>query len=454
MKTSQRASQYFLFFIDILVLFVALFATLWLRRGLGEAVATFGVHARYFALIYAVLLGIYYVAGFYDLQTDFDDARFLGKIIWTSLVDSLVGALYFYLVRDAPIGPKTVLALDAIMTAFFVWIWRAAYSRIARRLNSNTKIAFVGSDPALKDLVADIRAHPNGYETVAFYDEGGSQPPIEGLREFRDAESFVWMASSLDISLVVISDERALSEQTRMALLSLMGPELRFMRLDRFYEYRLRKIPIGTISDFWFLENIDLHAKKPYEGAKRAIDLCLAILGLAVLSPILLLVAIAVKLTSKGPVFFTQTRLGKGGRAFSIVKFRTMHGDRNDFSPTGRNDPRITPVGNFLRRTRLDEVPQFYNILRGEMSFIGPRPERPEIAQDLERHVPYYRQRLLVKPGITGWDQVSGEYHSPSVEDTYKKLQFDLYYIKNLSLMFDVSIAAKTIATVFARSGR
>ena len=160
MKTSQRARQYFLFFIDILVLFVALFATLWLRRGLGEAVASFGVHARYFALIYAVLLGIYYVAGFYDLQTDFDDARFLGKIIWTSLVDSLVGALYFYLVRDAPIGPKTVLALDAIMTAFFVWIWRAAYSRIARRLNSNTKIAFVGSDPALKDLVADIQPIP------------------------------------------------------------------------------------------------------------------------------------------------------------------------------------------------------------------------------------------------------------------------------------------------------
>jgi lipopolysaccharide/colanic/teichoic acid biosynthesis glycosyltransferase len=126
----------------------------------------------------------------------------------------------------------------------------------------------------------------------------------------------------------------------------------------------------------------------------------------------------------------------------------------NDFAPTGRKDPRITPIGNFLRRTRLDEVPQFYNILRGEMSFIGPRPERPELALDLERHVPYYRQRLLVKPGITGWDQVSGEYHSPSIEDTYKKLQFDLYYIKNLSFVLDVSIVAKTIATVFARSGR
>jgi exopolysaccharide biosynthesis polyprenyl glycosylphosphotransferase len=454
MKTSYRARQYFLVVIDILVLFAALFATLWLRRGLDEAVATIGVHARYFSIIFAVWLLIYYVAGFYDLETDFDEPRFLGKIVWTSLLGALVGALYFYLDGRAPIGPKTVLALDAITTTIFVWIWRATYSRAARRLATKTKIAFVGSDPALADLVSEIRTHPNGYETVAYYDESGSPSPAEGLREFRDAESFVWMASSLGISLVIIADERALSDQTRMALLSLMGPAIRFMRLDRFYEYRLRKIPIGTISDFWFLENIDLRAKKPYESAKRGSDLCLAAFGLILLSPAMLIVAFVVKLSSKGPVFFTQTRLGKGGKPFRIVKFRTMCTDCNDFSPTGKNDPRITPVGNFLRRTRLDEIPQFYNILRGEMSFIGPRPERPELAEDLERHVPYYRQRLLVKPGMTGWDQVSGEYHSPSVEDTYKKLQYDLYYIKNLSFMFDLSIVAKTIATVFARAGR
>jgi len=455
MSTSRRLRQYFLLAVDLAVLFAALFATLWIRRGLGEALATYGVHVRYFVLIFAAWIFIYYVAGFYDLETDFDEPKFLGKILWTSFMGALLGALYFYLDAKAPIGPKTVLALDALATSLFVWVWRSSYARVSRVLNKKRRIAFIGRDPALAELVAELRSRPShGYESAAYYDDSGSPSPESGLREFRDAETFVWMARGLDISLVVISDERALSEQTRTALISLMGPEIRFMRLDYFYEYILRKIPIGTISDFWFLENIDLRAKKPYETAKRGADIALAGLGLVAFLPLWLLVALAVKLTSRGPAFFTQTRLGKGGDTFKIVKFRTMRVNGNDFAPTGKKDPRITPIGNFLRRTRLDEVPQFYNILRGEMSFIGPRPERPELALDLERHVPYYRQRLLVKPGISGWDQVSGEYHSPSIEDTYKKLQFDLYYIKNLSFVLDMSIVAKTIATVFARSGR
>jgi lipopolysaccharide/colanic/teichoic acid biosynthesis glycosyltransferase len=125
----------------------------------------------------------------------------------------------------------------------------------------------------------------------------------------------------------------------------------------------------------------------------------------------------------------------------------------NDFGPTEPGDSRVTRLGNFMRKTRLDEIPQFLNILTGAMSFIGPRPERPELARGLEQEVPFYRQRLLVKPGLSGWDQVSGEYHSPSVEDTYKKLQYDLYYIKNMSLFLDISIFFKTLVTIFRRAG-
>ena len=455
MLTSRRPRQYLLLAVDIVVLFVSLFATLWLRRGLGEAVKTIGIHARYFSLIFAAWLLVYYVTGFYDLEKDFDDPRFLGKILWTSLLGALVGALYFYLNRSTPIFPRGVLALDAFVTAIFIWLWRSSYSRISRKIMPRRRVAFVGTDPALSELVAEIQSHPNhGYEAAAFYDESGRPSPEGRVREFRDAESFIWMTENLGISLVVISDERSLSEETRMALISLMGPAIRFTRLDSFYEYLLRKIPIGTISDFWFLENIDLRAKRPYEVAKRCADVALATIGLVAFLPIWLIVALLVKLTSRGPVFFVQTRLGKGGDLFKMVKFRTMRSGDNDFSPTVSKDGRITPIGNLLRRTRIDEVPQFINILRGEMSFIGPRPERPELAEGLDRHVPYYRQRLLVKPGISGWDQVSGEYHSPSIEDTYKKLQYDLYYIKNLSFTLDISILAKTIATVFARSGR
>jgi exopolysaccharide biosynthesis polyprenyl glycosylphosphotransferase len=299
-----------------------------------------------------------------------------------------------------------------------------------------------------------MRGRPRyGFQPVAFFDDRGFPPP-EGLQSFADAESFVWMSSSLKVQLIVISDEREMSGETRTAMLSLMRSSIRFMRLDAFYEYYLRKIPIGAISDFWFLENIDLRSKRFYKFAKRGIDVFVASIGLLAFLPFGLLVAAAVKLSSPGPIFFTQVRLGLSEKPFTILKFRTMRVAGNTFTPTGKKDPRVTPIGNFLRRTRLDEVPQFINIVRGNMSFIGPRPERPELAEELERLIPYYQQRLLVKPGISGWDQVSGEYHSPSVEDTYKKLQNDLYYVKNMSVMLDISITAKTIATVLARAGR
>jgi lipopolysaccharide/colanic/teichoic acid biosynthesis glycosyltransferase len=166
-----------------------------------------------------------------------------------------------------------------------------------------------------------------------------------------------------------------------------------------------------------------------------------------------ILIALSIRLSGPGPILFRQERLSRKGTLFRILKFRTMRTEKNDFAPTAKNDPRVTRFGRFLRKLRLDEIPQVVNILVGEMSFIGPRPERPELAVKLERSIPYYRQRLLVKPGITGWDQVSGEYHSPSVEDTYKKLQYDLYYVKNMSILLDVSIFFKTIMTMLRRKG-
>jgi lipopolysaccharide/colanic/teichoic acid biosynthesis glycosyltransferase len=137
-----------------------------------------------------------------------------------------------------------------------------------------------------------------------------------------------------------------------------------------------------------------------------------------------------------------------------MMKFRTMRVDGNHQGPTDKDDTRITRLGRLFRKSRLDEIPQLLNVLAGDMSFVGPRPERPELARQLERDVPYYKQRLLVKPGVTGWDQVSGEYHSPSRADTFKKLQADLYYVKNLSLSLDMSILFKTVFTVLRASGR
>ena len=191
-----------------------------------------------------------------------------------------------------------------------------------------------------------------------------------------------------------------------------------------------------------------------YIRIKRWLDVIFTLLCGVLISPLLLILALAVKLDSRGPVFFRQVRLGLNEKSYVLIKFRTMQTTGNDGSPTGKNDRRITSVGKFLRTTRLDEIPQVLNVLNGEMSFIGPRPERPELVVELEKHIPFYKTRLLVKPGLTGWDQISGNYHSPSVADTIEKLQHDLYYLKHRSIALDLSIMLKTISTVIFHEGR
>jgi len=181
----------------------------------------------------------------------------------------------------------------------------------------------------------------------------------------------------------------------------------------------------------------------------------IALVGLVVTSPLMLLIAAAVKLTSPGPVFYRQTRVGWRGRNFTLYKFRSMRADAE--AATGavwatKDDPRVTPVGRWLRRLRLDELPQFFNVLRGEMSLVGPRPERPEFVASLAEQIPYYRQRLAVRPGITGWAQINHEY-GDSVEDAARKLEYDLYYIKNLSPALDAYIILQTLKTVLLQRG-
>ncbi|MDP1709703.1 MAG: sugar transferase [Candidatus Komeilibacteria bacterium] len=182
------------------------------------------------------------------------------------------------------------------------------------------------------------------------------------------------------------------------------------------------------------------------------VGLLVGVLAVLFIPPI----SVLILATAGRPVFFTQIRLGKNGRPFRAIKFRTMikNAEKNGPQWAIKNDTRITRLGRLLRLTRLDEIPQLFNIIRGEMSFVGPRPERPEFVEDLEKIIPFYRERLLVKPGLTGWDQISGEYHSASREDSLKKLQYDLYYIKNRSLILDLAIILRTVKTVLSAGGR
>ena len=454
MRSSRRPRQLFLLLVDIGVFILSLFLALVVRYRVLPTTDQWWSLFLTFLPAWIFWIAAFYTADLYNIESAFDEFRFVGRLFGAVIVGALVSALIFYLYNSTT-NPKTILALYSGFLFVLMWTWRFGYGRVSRLYLPRRVTAFVGVDDTVVEVVAAIETNDHlGYEAAAFLDEAGTAPAKFRKRVARSREAFLKAVKERGVSLVVVADEGSLSEKTRRALLDLIDMPVRIIRLPEFYEHYLRKIPIGTINDLWFLENIDLRAKGRYGIIKRGFDIVASLaLFLVCLVPGAL-IALAIKLSGPGPVLFRQQRLGRGGNAFNILKFRTMKVAGNDFAPTATDDPRVTWFGSFMRKFRLDEIPQVVNIFLGEMSFIGPRPERPELAVDLEESIPYYRQRLLVKPGITGWDQVSGEYHSPSIDDTYKKLQYDLYYVKNMSVLLDVSIFFKTIMTMLRRKGR
>jgi exopolysaccharide biosynthesis polyprenyl glycosylphosphotransferase len=452
-RSARKPRQFFILIVDIGILFVSLYLALFVRYASPPSFAQWRSLAQSFLISWILWIIAFYTADLYNIDTSFDELGFAGRLFGAVAVGGLISALIFYLDLSAK-SPKTILALYTGFLFVLLWIWRFGYGRISRLYLPRRATAFVGVDATVLEIVTAIESNDHlGYEAVAFLDEEGRAPASFRHRPCRTRTAFVNAVKERGVSLVVVADEAQLSEKTRRALLDLIERPVRFIRLPDFYELYLRKIPIGTINDLWFLENIDLGAKWRYGIVKRVFDILVSLADFIVCIVPWILIALAIKISNPGPVLFQQQRLGRGGRPFRILKFRTMRIERNNFAPTAKNDPRVTGLGRMLRKFRLDEIPQVVNILFGEMSFIGPRPERPELAIKLERSIPYYRQRLLVKPGITGWDQVSGEYHSPSIEDTYKKLQYDLYYVKNMSLLLDISVFFKTIMTMLGRKG-
>jgi exopolysaccharide biosynthesis polyprenyl glycosylphosphotransferase len=229
-----------------------------------------------------------------------------------------------------------------------------------------------------------------------------------------------------------------------------------FDHLASVYEEYTGKIAVENLRPSWLIFSEGFRRGRGLAVLKRLIDIVTASIGLVIGAPIMLLLAVAVKLTSPGPALYHQRRVGLQGREFTVHKFRTMRQDAEALTgpvwASKEGDSRVTPIGRWLRRARLDELPQLWNVLKGEMSFVGPRPERPEFVSDLTHQIPFYRQRHVVRPGLTGWAQVRYTYGA-STEDALQKLQYDLYYIKNLSLSLDFLIVVDTIKTVILRRG-
>jgi sugar transferase (PEP-CTERM system associated) len=260
-------------------------------------------------------------------------------------------------------------------------------------------------------------------------------------------------ARNIDRVVVSLSDARGTLPMD--ALLEMKMSGVRFDYLASIYERYTGKIAVENLRPSWLIFSAGFRTTPRVLAVKRSIDVVVASVGLIIALPIMALVAAAVKATSTGPALYHQRRVGERGSTFLVYKFRSMRADAERTSGavwSRSGDDRVTPVGRWIRATRLDELPQLWNILRGDMSIVGPRPERPEFIQQLSDEIPYYNQRHMVKPGLTGWAQVRYPYGS-SVEDAMQKLQYDLFYIKHISLSMDAWIVLCTVKTVLSRRG-
>jgi exopolysaccharide biosynthesis polyprenyl glycosylphosphotransferase len=313
------------------------------------------------------------------------------------------------------------------------------------------RILFAGEGDAVAELVAELREDPEGpYEFV-------------GVVSDDDSAGSDWLGSSAELGAIaareqpdfVVLADTAGRDAAVDLLLDVRSPRFRIVPLSHFYEYAFGRVPVQHLSPMWFVSLLHLY-RRPYPRlAKRALDVTLAAVVLVAAAPLMLLIALLVRRSGPGAILFRQQRLGEGGEPFEILKFRTMieHAEEPGQAVWARtDDPRVTPIGRRLRKWRLDELPQLWNVLRGEMSIVGPRPERPEFLERLENEVPFWTRRHLAKPGLTGWAQIRCGYTSDELSAA-DKLAYDLYYLKHQSVALDLAIAFRTARTVISGFG-
>ena len=344
-----------------------------------------------------------------------------------------------------------VVALG-LLASRLVWLAQGPKRRLGRR------VLVLGVGPAAAVLPELQFSHTRPFTILGFLDDApdaGDRVPA-GFELLGKTKDLLSVADGMrpDIVLVALAEMRRALPAEELLECRLQG--INVEEWPTFYEKQTGKILVANLRPSWLIFSDGFVKTDSTRMVKRAMDVALAFAGLVLSLPVMALVACAIKLDSKGPALFRQQRVGERGRIFVLNKFRSMTVDaeRDGAVWAVARDPRVTRVGRWIRLTRLDELPQFWNVLVGDMSFVGPRPERPEFVGTLQREIPFYMGRHSVKPGITGWAQVRHPY-AASVEDSMEKLQYDLYYIKNLSPLLDLVILLSTLQVVlFARGSR
>jgi len=447
---------------DTLLVNAAVLAALylWARVGAHALTSNF-VRARWFW--FPVLTGAWWLlAALLDLYNVPTAGRRV-EVAWRVALVTLglwIGYLAVYFVSPRNALPRLFFLFFSGIALASMVLWRWAYATVFTLPPLCRRVLIVGAGWAGRTLAQMLSGQEAAdYQVVGFVDDDPEKQGAEvaGLPVLGRSADLRSLVRACQADEVILAITHTMHGELFQALMDCRAVGIRVIRMPDLYEQLTRRIPVEHINEGWVLDALSglsplAHLER---GAKRLLDLVCGLIGLVGLGLLTPLVALAIWLDDRGPVFYTQVRLGLDGKPFRLLKFRTMRsGAEEDGHPqwARRNDDRVTRVGRLLRKVRLDELPQVVNVLRGEMSVVGPRPERPEFIADLEERVPFYRTRLVVKPGLSGWAQIHYGYGN-STQDALIKLQYDLYYIRRWSLWLDLYIIFKTLGVVLRCQG-
>ncbi|MBT4121085.1 MAG: exopolysaccharide biosynthesis polyprenyl glycosylphosphotransferase [Candidatus Magasanikbacteria bacterium] len=462
MKIVYRIKQLMLGSGDFLAFVVAFWLSLTIRNWQIPNWERLEAHLSLFFFLFLVWIVVNFINGLYDLGK-LKNKEITRHFIEAGLISLVLSFVLSYIIPHKGIEPKTILILNILFGYILSWSWRLIYNKYIglKRLNSN--VMFIGFNEEAKELVDILQNNlETGYKIACLIDPENKVKSVDypffdvyhNLKAIRPA------VTNHSIDLVVIAPHLNKQKDTLGEVYELLFWGTQIYDMPNFYETITGRITPSVFSEGWFLENLKNKYHPIYEKLKAVVDVIIGIIIGLITILLLPLIALGIKTSSPGPIFYKQKRIGQGGVIFSLYKFRSMYALTDDGgAETGgaqfaiKDDKRVTRVGKFLRKSRLDEIPQFINLLKRDITLIGPRPERPEIVKQLESQMPFYSLRHMVKPGLTGW-AVINQHYTDTLEKSLQKIQYDLYYIKNQGFLLDLSILLRTVNVILRMMGQ
>jgi lipopolysaccharide/colanic/teichoic acid biosynthesis glycosyltransferase len=436
---------------DVLCFVVALWASLAVRTVSLPTQGLYLDHIFPFGVLFGVWILTFFLAGLYDKQNRLLQSRLPSLILAVQSINMLVAAVFFFAIPQFGLAPKTILAIYLVISSLFIYIWRIFLFPLIRPRGRSGAI-MLASGPDIERLAEEVNSDARfAFKFVKILD-------VESLENHQIIQQMLRVLEDESISVVVADPSAPVLTQALPLMYdsAFRKRQFAFVDVKQLYEDVFDRVPLTLMRYDWVLSYIV--SSRVYDALKRSIDVVGAGIGLVCVAPCMPFIMLAIKLDDAGTLFISQERVGRFFNPIHIWKFRTMSGNESDRGDAALKSKKVvTRVGSFLRKSHLDEVPQLWNILRGDLSFVGPRPELPALAAQYSSRIPFYNARHLITPGLSGWARIRHEadpHHGVDIEETRRKLAYDLYYLKNRSLVLDVFIILQTVSFILGGRGK